>query len=133
MTRIAVAWSTGMDRKTILIVDDEPDIVETLTFALEQEGFRCITAGDGIEALARARAENPNLMLLDVMLPKMNGYKVARLLKFDEQYRHIPILMLTAKAQESDRALGLETGADGYITKPFDASSLIATVKKHIR
>ena len=122
-----------MERKTILIVDDEPDIVETLLFALEQEGFRCITAGDGIEALTRARAENPHLILLDVMLPKMSGYKVARLLKFDERYRHLPILMLTAKAQESDRALGLETGADGYITKPFDTAALIATVKQHVR
>ncbi|MEI6125964.1 MAG: response regulator, partial [Pseudomonadota bacterium] len=93
----------------------------------------CITAFDGIEALSKARTENPNLILLDIMLPKMNGYKVSRLLKFDEKYQHIPIIMLTAKAQEIDRMLGIETGADGYLTKPFDIINLLNVIKNHIR
>ena len=122
-----------MEKKKILIVDDEMDIVETLRFFLEQEGYECITAFDGIEALNKARAENPGLILLDIMLPKMNGYKVARLLKFDEKYRHIPIIMLTAKTQDIDRVLGIETGADGYLTKPFDIKNLLNVIKNHIQ
>lgn len=122
-----------METKTILIVDDEPDIVDTLKFFLEREGYHCITAADGIEALSKARSENPSLIILDVMLPKMNGYRVARLLKFDEQYQHIPIIMLTAKTQDSDRILGIETGADGYLTKPLDRDVLLETIKRHIR
>jgi len=123
----------NMGKKKILIVDDEMDIVETLCFALEQEGYECITAFDGIEALNKARGDNPDLMLLDIMLPKMNGYKVSRLLKFDEKYQHIPIIMLTAKTQDADRILGIETGADGYLTKPFDTKNLLNIIKNHIR
>jgi two-component system, OmpR family, alkaline phosphatase synthesis response regulator PhoP len=121
-----------MEKKKILIVDDEVDIVETLSFALEQNGYDCITAHDGIDGLNMARSESPNLVLLDVMLPKMNGYKVSRMLKFDENYQHIPIIMLTAKSQDSDRITGIETGADGYLTKPFDLKTLISMIKNHI-
>jgi len=121
-----------MEKKKILIVDDEVDIVETLSFELEQEGYECITANDGIEALNKARSENPDLVLLDVMLPKMNGYKVSRLLKFDEKYQHIPIIMLTAKSQDPDRILGIETGADGYLTKPYEMENLLEVIKSHI-
>ncbi len=122
-----------MEEKNILIVDDESDIVETLRFELERLGYTCSTAYDGIEALNKARAEKPHLIILDIMLPKMNGYKVSRLLKFDEQYQHIPIIMLTAKTRDADRITGIETGADCYITKPFDVQNLIAMVKNHIR
>jgi DNA-binding response OmpR family regulator len=122
-----------MDKKKILIVDDEEDILNTICFRLEAEGFECITSQDGIDALAKAREEKPDLILLDIMLPRMNGYKVSRLLKFDEKYRHIPILMLTAKAQDNDVIMGLETGVDSYITKPFEMKTLIDEIKNHIK
>ena len=122
-----------MDKKKILIVDDEEDILNTICFRLEAEGFECITSQDGIDALAKARQEKPDLILLDIMLPRMNGYKVSRLLKFDEKYQHIPILMLTAKTQETDRITGIETGADGYVTKPFEMDALIKLIKNYIK
>ncbi len=119
-------------KKKVLIVDDEPDIVESIKFNLELEQIECIIACDGEEALSKAKAEYPDLIILDIMLPKMNGYKVSRLLKFDESYKKIPIIMLTARAQEADVKLGEETGADEYLTKPFDMETLIALVKKYI-
>jgi len=122
-----------MDKKKILIVDDEEDILNTISFRLEAEGFECITSQDGIDALAKARQEKPDLILLDIMLPRMNGYKVSRLLKFDEKYQHIPILMLTAKTQETDRITGIETGADGYITKPFEMDALIKLIRNYFK
>ncbi len=118
--------------KKVLIVDDEPDIVETIKFTLELEDIECVVAYDGEEALSKAKKENPDLIILDVMLPKINGYKIARLLKFDESFKHIPIIMLTARAQEKDISLGEQTGADEYVTKPFDMDRLAALVKKHI-
>jgi len=121
-----------MDKKRILIVDDEKDIVETTQFRLELEGLECLAAYDGEEALVKAKRENPDLILLDIMLPKINGYKIARLLKFDELYKHIPIIMLTARTQETDIKIGEETGADEYVTKPFDMDMLIALVKKYL-
>ena len=114
--------------KKILIVDDEPDLLEMVQISLETEGYECIVAYDGFRALDRARREKPDLIILDVMLPGLNGYKICRLLKFDEQYKHIPIIMLTAEAQEKDRLVGEETGADYYMTKPFAADKLIAKV-----
>jgi DNA-binding response OmpR family regulator len=121
-----------MNPKKILIVDDEVDLVETIRFPLEGEGFKVLASYDGEDALNQARKENPDLILLDIMLPKLNGYKVCRLLKFDERYRHIPIVMLTAKTQEKDRTLGKETGADEYLTKPFDLEELLAKVKSYL-
>jgi two-component system alkaline phosphatase synthesis response regulator PhoP len=121
-----------MNPKKILIVDDEVDLVETIRFPLEGEGFNVLASYDGEDALNQARKENPDLILLDIMLPKLNGYKVCRLLKFDERYKHIPILMLTAKTQEKDKTLGKETGADEYITKPFDIEELLAKVKSYL-
>ena len=118
-------------KKKVLIVDDEPYIVDTVKVSLEEAGFECLSAGDGIEAVAKTHDGMPDLILLDIMLPKMNGYKVCRLLKFDEKFKHIPIIMLTARSQEKDRALGLETGADEYVTKPFEMDALIELVKKH--
>ncbi|MCX8043925.1 MAG: response regulator [Desulfobacterota bacterium] len=121
-----------MADKKILIVDDELDIIETLQFALEQEGYTCCTALDGVDGLAKARTENPDLIFLDIKLPKMNGYKVARLLKLDEKYRHIPIIILTAKTHDADRIKAIETGADEYVTKPFDISHVLELVKRYL-
>jgi len=120
------------DKKKILIVDDEPDIVETLKFLIESEGFDTIIAIDGEEAFRKAKEELPDLIILDVMLPKINGYKVCRLLKFDTKYKHIPILMVTARSQEEDKVIGEETGADEYITKPFDIEEILSKVHSYI-
>jgi DNA-binding response OmpR family regulator len=121
-----------MGQKKILVVDDEVDLVETIRFPLEMEGFTVLVSYNGEDALNQARKENPDLILLDLMLPKLDGYKVCRLLKFDERYKHIPILMLTAKTQEKDKILGKETGADEYITKPFDIDDLMKRVKGYL-
>ncbi|MGD8434916.1 MAG: response regulator, partial [Syntrophobacterales bacterium] len=117
-----------MPTKRILIVDDEPDLLETIQVTLEMEGYECLVAYDGFRGLDRARTEKPDLIVLDVMLPGLNGYKICRLLKFDEQYKRIPIIMLTAEAQEKDRLIAEETGADYYMTKPFAPDKLIAKV-----
>jgi DNA-binding response OmpR family regulator len=121
-----------MSQKKILVVDDEVDLVETIRFPLEMEGFNVLISYNGEDALNQARKEKPDLILLDLMLPKLDGYKVCRLLKFDERYKHIPILMLTAKTQEKDKLLGKETGADEYITKPFDIDELMEKVKSYL-
>lgn len=122
-----------MEQKRILIADDEKDMVATLQFALNQEGYQCLTAYDGQEALDKAKRENPDLIILDIMMPKMNGYKISRLLKFDKRYKHIPIIMLTARTQEKDKKLGEETGADMYITKPFEMDALVNTIKNMLK
>ena len=118
--------------KRILIADDETDIVETLQFMLEVEGFECLTAYNGEDALNLAKREMPDLLILDVMMPKINGYKVCRLLKFDAKYKNIPILMVTARSQEEDKMIGEEPGADEYITKPFKINDLVEKVKKYL-
>lgn len=122
-----------MGKKKVLIVDDERDIVEALKYCLEGDSIECMEAYDGEAALAMAKREKPDLILLDVMLPKIHGYKVARLLKFDAEYKHIPILMLTARAQEKDITLGKEVGVNEYITKPFDMELLTETVKRYLQ
>jgi DNA-binding response OmpR family regulator len=121
-----------MKPKKILVVDDEVDLVETVRFPLEMEGFDVLVSYNGEDALSQARKEKPDLIILDLMLPKLDGYKVCRLLKFDERYKHIPILMLTAKTQEKDKILGKETGADEYITKPFEMDYLMEKVKAYL-
>ena len=118
--------------KKVLIVDDEQDIVETLKFMLETENYECHCAYNGEEGLNKAKEIMPDLIILDVMMPVMNGYKVCRLLKFDITYRNIPILMLTARSQESDKELGEETGANEYITKPFDINFVVERVKSYL-
>ena len=122
-----------MANKRVLIVEDEPDIVELIEFNLKLEDIGCLHAYDGEEGLSMAKEENPDLILLDIMLPKLNGYKIARLLKFDESYKHIPIIMLTARTQQSDIALGKESGADEYVPKPFATDELVGLVKKHLK
>ena len=115
-----------MPKKRILIVDDEVDLVELVKLRLEANGYEVMVAGDGQSGLDKARTEKPDLIVLDVMLPKIDGYKVCRMLKFDEKYRHIPIIMFTARAQESDRKTGEQVGADAYITKPFEPEALLS-------
>jgi DNA-binding response OmpR family regulator len=121
-----------MNSKKILVVDDEVDLVKTIRFSLEAEGYTVLVSYNGEDALNQARKEAPDLVLLDIMLPKLDGYKVCRLLKFDERYKHIPILMLTAKTQEKDKIVGMETGADEYITKPFDMDELMEKIKAYL-
>ena len=117
------------DKAKILVVDDEPELIQALRIRLEASGYEVITAADGQEGLQKAREEAPNLIILDVMLPKVDGYKVCRLLKFDERFRKIPIMMLTARAQDSDVATGMATGADKYMVKPFVSKELVAEVR----
>ena len=114
--------------KKILLVDDEQDIVETLKFVLESEGYTCFCAYNGEDGLKLAKEVMPDLMILDVMMPKINGFKISRLLKYDAKYKNIPIVMLTARTQDTDKQIGEETGADVYITKPFDLDNIISTV-----
>jgi len=118
--------------KRILLVDDERDLVDMVKMRLEAGGFEVLTAYDGQGALDRARREKPDLIILDLMLPKIDGYKVCRMLKFDEKYKNIPVIMFTAKAQDSDKQLGEEVGADGYITKPFEPQVLLSRINELI-
>ena len=117
----------------ILVVDDEADLVSVLRFGLEVEGFEVISASDGDQGLAMAREAAPALMLLDLMLPKLDGYKVCRALKFDERYRTMPIFILSARSGEEDRRLALEMGADAFITKPYEMKELVARIRARLR
>jgi DNA-binding response OmpR family regulator len=118
--------------KKILIVDDEQDIVESLKFVLEGCDYTCYCAYNGEDGLKLAREIVPDLIILDVMMPRINGYKISRLLKFDSKYKDIPILMVTARTQEEDKLIGEETGANEYITKPFDLDDVLKTVQKYL-
>ncbi|MBR2386103.1 response regulator [bacterium] len=104
-----------------------------MVFMLKQKGYECIWAYDGEEGLRLAKEESPDLIMLDVMMPKINGYKICRLLKFDSRYKNIPIIMVTARGQEQDIAIGEETGADEYITKPFEFSNVFEKIEKHLK
>jgi len=117
----------------ILVVDDEADLVSVLRFGLEVEGFEVISASDGEQGLSLAREASPALMLLDLMLPKLDGYKVCRALKFDERYRTMPIFILSARSGEEDRRLALEMGADAFITKPYEMKELVAKIRARLR
>ena len=118
-----------MERK-ILVVDDEKPIVDILKFNLEKEGFEVLTADNGASALETALSQNPDLILLDIMLPKMDGFDVCRKVR---EKSNVPIIMITARDEEVDKVLGLELGADDYITKPFSVRELIARVKANMR
>ncbi|MBX0327501.1 response regulator transcription factor [Oscillochloris sp. ZM17-4] len=119
--------------RTILVVDDEPGIVQIARDYLDRAGFRVITAGDGDTAIRMARAERPSLMVLDLMLPGADGLDVTRALRQDPATRKLPIIMLTARVEEADRLVGLELGADDYITKPFSPRELVARVRAVLR
>ncbi len=122
-----------MARKKILIVDDEKDIVDLIAFNLEREGFSVTTARNGRQALDRVRKEKPDLLLLDLMMPEVSGEEVCRRLRSEGATAALPIIMLTAKADPVDRILGLETGADDYITKPFHVREIVARVRAVLR
>ena len=113
-------------QKTVLIVEDEKNIVDILRFNLQREGYRTVEAYDGADGLEKARSENPDIILLDVMLPKMIGFDVCRTLR--DEGNNVPVIILTAREEEADKVLGLEIGADDYITKPFSMRELIARV-----
>lgn len=120
--------------KKILIVEDEPDVADLLILQLRKAGgFSVVTANDGAEGLKKARAEAPALIVLDLMLPRMPGLEVCKVLKTDALTAHIPIIMLTAKAEEVDRIVGLEFGADDYVTKPFSPREMLLRIKAILR
>jgi len=120
-------------KEKILIVEDEKDIIKVLDYNLKKEGFRTVSCRDGEAALALAKNEHPDLVILDLMLPGLDGLEVCKALKKEVKTQGIPIIMLTAKAQETDKVLGLELGADDYITKPFSPRELAARVKAVLR
>src|SRR5271157_6359828 len=116
--------------ETVLVVEDEPALQETLVYNLEKEGYRVEAAGDGRAALETARRLNPDLVILDIMLPLLDGFEVCKILRRESS---VPILMLTARDDEIDRVVGLEVGADDYLTKPFSMRELLARVKALLR
>jgi phosphate regulon transcriptional regulator PhoB len=120
-------------RRDILVVEDEADIRKLVRYNLEREGFAPLEAADGEQALALLRKQRPHLVILDLMLPGMNGLEVCRVLRADERLAKLPVLMLTARATELDKVLGLEIGADDYVTKPFSPRELVARVKALLR
>lgn len=120
-------------KQKILVVDDEPDAVDLVAFNLKNAGYEVVTAADGQEALTKARSVLPSLIVLDLMLPEVDGLEVCKILRRETNTATIPILMLTAKAGEVDRILGLELGADDYVTKPFSPRELVLRVKRLLR
>jgi len=117
----------------ILVVDDEFNIVELIKYNLEREGFNVLTAGDGEVAIKLAQKEKPDLIVLDVMMPVLDGLTTCRMLQQDSLTRHIPVIMLSARGEELDKVVGLEIGADDYITKPFSPRELIARIRARLR
>ncbi len=117
-------------KKRILVVDDVRETLLALKIRLEYAGYEVLTATDGEMGLKMARETNPDLIVLDVMLPKIDGFSVCRLLKFDEDYENIPIIMLTAKGSENDKKIGKQVGADVYLTKPYNSKELLAQVER---
>ncbi len=122
-----------MPKKTVLTIDDEKDLIELVRYNLEKEGFRVRGALDGETGLAMALQERPDVVLVDLMLPGMDGLEVCRRLRADSRTAAIPLIMLTAKSGESDRVVGLELGADDYVTKPFSSRELTARVRALLR
>jgi two-component system alkaline phosphatase synthesis response regulator PhoP len=125
--------SRVMSRERILVVDDEEDLLELVNYNLSREGFRVECVSSGEAALAAARKNLPDLVVLDLLLPSVDGLEICRLLKSDHKTKHIPIIMLTAKGEESDMVAGLELGADDYMTKPFSPRVLLARIKAILR
>ena len=114
--------------KKILLADDEADIVNLVSARLKASGYEVVPAGDGETALKLAKERQPDLVILDVMMPKLDGYKVCRLLKFDSRYKGIPVIMLTARTQPEDIQLATECGADAYLTKPLNSQEFLAKI-----
>lgn len=122
-----------MNKGTILVIDDEKDLLELVRANLERNGFDVVTAADGRSGLEVARRRSPNLIILDLMMPGIDGLEVCREIRGDEKIQLIPVIMLTARAEEADRVVGLEIGADDYVVKPFSPRELLARVKAHLR
>jgi DNA-binding response OmpR family regulator len=116
----------------ILIVDDEEEMQKSIRLTLEGQGHECAFSSDGLDALEKARRWNPDLIILDIMLPALDGYQVSRYLKFDSKFRHIPIIMLTAKSDERDRSLGFEAGTNEFLTKPFTFEEFMNVVSRYV-
>src|SRR5216117_800054 len=123
---------TGSGRK-ILVIEDESDVADLLTLNLRKAGFRTSTAADGASGLQKARDDRPDFIILDLMLPKMSGLEICKILKSDNATSHTPILMLTARAEEIDRIVGLEFGADDYVTKPFSPREIVLRIRAILR
>lgn len=122
-----------MSMRTILVIDDEKDLIELVRYNLEKAGYEVISAADGASGLQIATRHHPDLIVLDLMMPGMDGLEVCRKLRADERTARLPLIMLTARAAEADRVVGLEMGADDYVTKPFSPRELVARVKALLR
>lgn len=116
--------------KTVLVVDDQPHIVRLIQVNLEKEGFRVVTASDGVEGLQKVHQTNPDLVILDVIMPRKDGFEVLRDIKTDDGYSHIPVIMLTVKTHNADIVEGLKEGAELYLPKPFHPKELVSLVKR---
>jgi DNA-binding response OmpR family regulator len=119
--------------KKILVIDDERQMVDMLKMRLEANNYEVLAAYDGRAGLEKAKSEKPDLIILDLMLPGMDGYKVSGLLKADTRYSGIPVIMFTARARESDREMGKTAGADAYITKPFEPQALLGKIRELLK
>ena len=119
-----------MSKKKILVVEDEPHIANIIKITLEAEGFEVLVANDGAEGLSVAKEQAPDLVVLDLMLPKIDGYKVCRFLKFDKRYSHIPVMLLSAMSDLNDKKLGEEVGADMFLSKPFKPDELLSHIDR---
>ena len=117
------------EKRRILLVDDEPSIVKMVGKRLEIEGFDVLVAMDGQDGLSKAQTERPDLIVLDLMLPKLNGYEVCTMLKQDARYQKIPVVLFTARAQEKDEKLGMECGANAFVRKPFRSQELLEKIQ----
>lgn len=117
----------------ILIVDDEVDLAEMIQLLLQSRGYEVELAHNGREGLSKVQEFQPDLILLDVMMPVLDGFQVCRMLKFDDKFKHIQVIMLTARTQAKDQDLGQKVGADGYVTKPFDNKDLLAKIEEHLQ
>lgn len=121
------------ERKKVLVVDDEQDLIETLRYRMEASDMDICTAKDGIEGIEMAKAERPDLILLDIMMPRMDGYQACRFMKNDKDIKDIPVIFLSAKGQDIDKKKGREAGCDGFIVKPFEGKSLIETIRGYFK
>ena len=120
-------------KKKILAVDDDFDTLDIIKIKMESAGYEVDTATDGQTALNKIKSSPPDLLICDVMLPRLSGFKVSRLLKFDSGLKHIPIILLTARTQNQDQDIGKTVGAEEYMTKPFDPDALLSLVKRHLK
>lgn len=120
----------GDKKARILLIEDDQDMVSAIRLRLEANNYEVLVAQDGLEGLDKARSEKPDLIILDVMLPKMDGFKLCRMLKFDEKFKNVIIIILSAKVQKSDILRGKEVGAEAYITKPFKSEELLKKIKE---